>query len=88
MILEIHTNPCRYYFKKKKFNVDDMISIGAFIHTYLRDGGDPRRVHHACPDLELNSDPVVSTKITHDGQEIQRTTISVVIKKEESDDKN
>ncbi len=86
MILEIHTNPCRYSFKKKKFNIDDMISIGAFIHTYLRDGGDPRRVHHACPDLELNSNPGVSTKITHDSQEIQRTTISVIIKKEVSDD--
>ena len=84
MILEVHTNPCRYQFKSKE--IEDMINVTTVIHAYLSEGGDPRKIHHACPDLKLMSSSLgVSTKITHDKKEVQRTTLPVTIS-EESDD--
>ena len=83
MILEVHTNPCRYKLKGKKHNMQDMLSVSSFIHTYLSDGGDPRRIHLACRDLALDSNLGVSTKITHSNVEIQRTVLSVTINESE-----
>ena len=86
MIIEIHTNPCRYAFKSKKHSIEDMINVSSVIHAYLSEGGDPRKIHHACPDLKLISSSLgVSTKITHDSKEVQRTTIPVTITKESDD---
>ena len=82
MELEVHALPSIYKFKKAKQSIEDMIQISHFVHSYLKDGGDPRRVHFACPDLELKSSPGVTTKITN-GKEIQRTNIPVEISKEE-----
>ena len=80
MILEVHTNPCRYSLKGKKHSEIDMIRVCSFIHTYLSEGGDPRRIHLACPDLTLDSNLGVSTKMTHSNVEIQRTVLSVTLK--------
>ena len=83
MILEVHTNPCRYKLKGKKHNMQDMLRASSFIHTYLSDGGDPRRIHLACRDFVLDSNLGVSTKITHSNVEIQRTVLSVKINENE-----
>jgi hypothetical protein len=82
MQLEVHTLPSIYKFKKAKQSIDDMLDITHFVHSYLKDGGDPRKVHFACPDLELTSSAGISTKIMN-GKEVQRTTLPVEIKKEE-----
>ena len=84
MELEVHALPSIYKFKKAKQNVEDMIHISHFVHSYLKDGGDPRKVHHACPDLELKSSPGVTTKINN-GKEMQRTNLPVEIRKENED---
>jgi len=63
--------------------MQDMLSVSSFIHTYLSDGGDPRRIHLACRDLALDSNLGVSTKITHSNVEIQRTVLSVTINENE-----
>ena len=82
MELEVHTLPSIYKFKKAKQSIEDMFHISHFVHSYLKDGGDPRRVHHACPDLELKSNPGVTTKINN-GKEMQRTNLPVDIRKED-----
>ena len=43
MELEVHALPSIYKFKKAKQNIEDMIHISHFVHSYLKDGGDPRR---------------------------------------------
>jgi len=82
MQLEVHTLPSIYKFKKAKQSIDGMLDITHFVHSYLKDGGDPRKVHFACPDLELKNSAGISTKIIN-GKEVQRTTLPVEIKKEE-----
>ena len=85
MRLEVHTVPSIYEFKRSKYKVSDMISISTFVHEDLKDGGDPRKVHHACPDLKLVTQTAVSTKITDKGQEFQKTNLPVTIKEGEID---
>ncbi len=82
MRLEVHTLPSIYKFKKAKQSIDGMLDITHFVHSYLKDGGDPRKVHYACPDLESTNSAGISTKIMN-GKEVQRTTLPVEIKKEE-----
>jgi hypothetical protein len=55
--------------------------------VYLQDGGDPRQIHKACPDLDFKSSAGVTTKITNGSKEIQRTNIPVYFGKEDSDEK-
>lgn len=52
----IYQNPISY----KSKDGSDISGLSEFIHTYLEDGGDPRRVHNACPDLELDSEIILS----------------------------
>tara|TARA_R100001463_G_scaffold124896_1_gene182073 strand:- start:456 stop:722 length:267 start_codon:yes stop_codon:yes gene_type:complete len=87
MQLEVHTLPSIYRFKKAKQSIKSMIEISQFIHVYLQDGGDPRQIHKACPDLDLKSSAGVTTKITNGSKEIQRTNIPVYFGKEDSDEK-
>ena len=50
----IYQNPIGY----KSKDGSDIAGYSEFVHSYLADGGDPRRVHKACPELELIRDPV------------------------------
>lgn len=57
MKIVIYQNPIAY----KSKDGSDISGLNEFIHTYLADGGDPRRVHKACPELELDSEILYSS---------------------------
>ena len=83
-VVEIHQVPVRYAFKSTKQGIKDILHMSEFIHMYLQDGGDPRRVHFACPELKcLNQNITMSTKITNDNTEVQKTTFPVILRKDE-----
>lgn len=67
----IYQNPISY----KSKDGSDISGLSEFIHTYLADGGDPRRVHKACPDLELDSEIILSLCLyTSIGEDIKPLT--------------
>ena len=62
MKIVIYQNPIAY----KSKDDADISKLNEFIHSYLADGGDPRRVHKACPELQLDSEILLTLSLEDD----------------------
>jgi len=62
MLIIIYQNPIAY----KSKDGADISKLNEFIHSYLADGGDPRRVHKACPELQLDSEILLTASLEDD----------------------
>ena len=62
MKIVIYQNPIEY----KSKDGADISKLNEFIHSYLADGGDPRRVHKACPELKLDSKIILNASLEDD----------------------
>ena len=62
MKLVIIQDPIEY---KLKDGSSDFSNLHDFVNRYLQDGGDPRRLHKACPELELTSEVLLSSSLVN-----------------------